>query len=227
MSLQTRLDALITAVGADIKTLTTAVADKLTDPTTTKGDIIVRGTSVPIRKGVGADDTVLTADTSAAATGFSYLAPDTNTYFRAAVYGGTTRTARPYAKIAKNASQSIAATTVTAVTFNITVEETDATFGAHASNKLVIPVNGLYAVFANTRWQIGAGTRMHRVLVNGAIVASSGAAGIAGQVNVLSLATHERLVAGDELTMEAWSSTAMDMVAILGGCSMSALWVAP
>jgi hypothetical protein len=47
-------------------TVSASASSGLTDPTTTKGDLIVRGPSITSRLGVGADGTVLTADSTQA-----------------------------------------------------------------------------------------------------------------------------------------------------------------
>ena len=132
------------------------VASGSSSPLTTKGDVYTFST-VDARLGVGANDTVLTAD-STTATGLKWAAAG------GAAFNGC--------KVTKSANQSIPDATATIVTFDT---ETFDVGGYHdnATNnsRLTITTTGYYLLSFMIGWSINAtGQRSTRITKNGTIV---------------------------------------------------------
>jgi hypothetical protein len=129
-------------------------------PLTTKGDLFTF-TTVDARIGIGANNTVLTAD-SAEATGMKWATPTATTPpFVGCVVRGTTQ-------------QSIATATQTKITFNTDVIDTN-NFHDTATNaeRFTVPAGyaGKYRITYNSRFASNAtGTRNFEVYINGSNV---------------------------------------------------------
>jgi hypothetical protein len=140
-------------------------------PLTTKGDVFTFST-VDARLGVGANGTVLTAD-SAEATGLKWAAPAAGGFVGCSVYDS-------------NATQSIATGTDTVVTFNSEFFDTDG-FHSTSSNtgRITIPSGkgGKYLFIASGLWVSLASGKEFRFYKNGNQLLSYGltsASGVAG-----------------------------------------------
>lgn len=98
-------------------------------PTTTKGDIIARGASACVRVGVGADGTVLTADT-ASAGGVKYAAPAAGVYSFFNLAGATTLPSLNtyYSMSATTAAFSVTLPTSGSTGAMLFIKKTDITF---------------------------------------------------------------------------------------------------
>lgn len=143
--------------------------------------------------------------------------------------GSAARTTRPYAKINKNLTQNVANATDVQVTFQNTVEETDATFGDHPNNQLVAPIAGLYMLTGQVKYTAEVGTN------NGNQVTIK----VAGNkvLEVRSIGSDQcavsgvvRLAASDLITL--WCKQFSGSQATLSGSGtnnvfLSAMWLAP
>jgi hypothetical protein len=167
-------------------------------PLTTKGDLYTFST-VDARLGVGANDTVLTADSSTA-TGLKWAAPAGGSFVGCLV----TSTATP---------QSVANTAATKVNFDSEDFDTDG-FHSNVTNntRITIPSgkDGYYFVYGLIHWSPNTGGR--RVLYiakNNATVVQNEGFSVATntQYPALWLGQVFNLVAGDYLELEAFQSS--------------------
>jgi hypothetical protein len=124
-------------------------------PLTTKGDLFTFST-VDARLGVGANGTVLTAD-SAEATGLKWAAPAGSSFVGVSIIG--------------NSNQTIANETATAVNFGGTDQyDTDAFHDPSSNNsRITIPSGkgGKYLVTGTIWWNDGSGQRFVSIYKNG------------------------------------------------------------
>lgn len=121
------------------------------------------------------------------------------------IYGGT-----PSARVYRTTTQTIADSTVTALTFD--AERWDnASLHSTSSNtdRLVAPVAGIYAVTAHIRWDTnGTGQRLLRVKDNaGALIASASQPPVSGDVTYQSIATTVTLGASGYVTIEVYQTS--------------------
>lgn len=140
-------------------------------PLTTKGDLFTF-TTVDARIGIGANNTVLTAD-SAEATGMKWATAAAPTFVGASVYRG--------------ASQSIANATATALTFDNETYDTDAFHDNSTNNtRMTVPAGkaGKYLVTGVTYFTNHAtGQRIVYIYKNGANVIGTIQQGISASID--------------------------------------------
>ena len=122
-----------------------------------KGDIIAATAADTVsRLAVGANDTVLTAD-STTATGLKWATPTTP------AYAGV--------RVRKSANQSIANATETVITFDVETYDTDAYHdNVTNSGRLTVPVGkaGYYSIYFCIQWDVNAtGDREVSLYING------------------------------------------------------------
>lgn len=124
-------------------------------PVTTKGDLMVAtGANTVVRRGVGANGQVLTAD-SAEADGVKWATPG----------GGYTQGARAYHSV----NQSIADNTDTALALNSERYDTDAIHDNVTNNsRLTCKTAGKYIIVGNVAFDLNnTGIRLLRIRLNG------------------------------------------------------------
>ena len=126
-------------------------------PLTTKGDLFTF-TTVDARIGVGANGTVLTAD-SAEATGLKWAAPASGSTFAGV-------------RLRLSGSQSIPNTTDTVLNYTVENYDTDSYHDNSTNNsRITIPSGkaGYYLVFGTVNYsQVANGARVHEILYNNA-----------------------------------------------------------
>lgn len=125
-------------------------------PTTTKGDLVTRTSTGVDRQPIGVEGTVLRAR-AASPTGLAW--EPTNPV------GEGASAARAY----RNASQAIADSTLTAITWPVEAFDTDAYHSTSVNtSRFVAPLDGKYIVGCSIKWDSNtSGTRSLYVVVNG------------------------------------------------------------
>jgi len=167
---------------------------------TTKGDIIVAtGNATLVRQGVGANGTVLTAD-SAEADGVKWATPASSAF--SGVY------------LSGTAQQTISATTETAVTWNTEVYDTDSYHDNSTNNsRITIPSgkSGYYEISIKIQWQENAngGHRTVYLIKNGSTYAHGGTSNTPnGTVGIgVDLVMTINLTAGDYIETKVYQNS--------------------
>lgn len=167
-------------------------------PLTTKGDLFTFST-VDARLGVGANGTVLTAD-SAEATGLKWAAPA----------GGATFSG---ARVTKSAVQSLSNDTDTISTFNTETFDVDGYHDNSVNNsRLTIPTGktGYFLIVAQNTWAANTtGTRNMRIKKNGStyIAASESPANVSSFNKADTISSIAYLVATDYVEVEVYQNS--------------------
>jgi len=166
---------------------------------TTKGDIIVAtGNATLVRQGVGANGTVLTAN-SAQADGVEWAAPATGSFVGVLCK--------------KGATQTISNTTDTVLNFSGTdTYDTDAFHDTTTNNsRITIPtgLGGYYLIYGLNTWDVNAtGRRFCELKKNGTKILTSNGFGpnsTAAPSNMISVVLN--LSAGDYVEYQVWQSS--------------------
>jgi len=168
---------------------------------TTKGDIIVAtGNATLVRQGVGANGTVLTAD-SAEADGVKWAAPVSTAVGVQAV---------------KTSNQTVSGSTNTAVTWNSDPTDTNAIWSSGASSRFTIPTGfgGKWFFNANLTINNVAGQTKLMFYKNGSLISDNQLTFVTSATNITggSMSAFLTLAASDYLELFINSTGALEII---------------
>jgi hypothetical protein len=156
----------------------------------------------------------------------------TDSELNTAAFGGSSRTAAPFARIVRTSSQTIPEAGAT-INFNALGEETDSSFGDTANGQLVAPIAGLYLIDVYVPWEPeSGGWRRIKLRVAGTLKRYHRIFPSSNVEVYQHLSVVVRVGAGDAITVDAEHSLTGGWD-VLGSAndydrvSLSALWLAP